>query len=227
LQFKNAIISPMTTERSEGQSQEQLWGEKYTITTQTGGEEFMDTYRDELVGLHTTVYKPIIPDDIDFGGWSASSVRIFDQLDFEEYLEKPTSTFVLLHDKSSNNIAGFTHAYPSAAYARYPDAQQERESLGLSIRAYRERQERTATVGHTLIQPEHRATGSWSRMMDTLEQELAKRDFAEMIRIVRQEDNYADKVRSRYQGRIVTEIPDQPSYVGLQTYFRISLPRRK
>lgn len=213
----------MTAEHSERPSREQLFREKYSIAVKRGGQEFMDKYRDELFSLHNEVYKPLIPDTLVFNGYPAEDLRIYDQDVLESAIDNPDATFVFLQDKTSQRVLGFTCAFPSSVSRNYPDEQQEFDSFGLTTRAYRERQQRTAKVSYTMIRPEHRGTGSWSHMMDTLEQELTNRGFREMVRVARQEDLYADKVRGRYQGRIVTEIPDQPSYVGLQTYFRVEL----
>lgn len=211
----------MNLEAFTGQPDEEaLFHEIYKVIVIPEGQDINDAYAENAFSLFKENMTPLFTD---FGGWAADSVATFSFSTLQDDIDDAETLFVALGERRSDKLVGFTYALPDTkfdkAYMRV-----EANQLGLSEEEYRSRQTKTAEIGCTLIQPEHRGKGGWSHMMDALEVNLRNSGkYMEMTRLVRQENNYANKIERRYQRRITTKIPDIPSPIGPQTYFRIRL----
>jgi ribosomal protein S18 acetylase RimI-like enzyme len=213
----------MTIENSESSpsATEALFRERYAVGVHSGGDALWDKYGEMALDIYRESFSPIVRAS---EGWPADSALTLLQLGIEDRIGRPDTTFVALTEKASDRIVGFTYAIPADAKLNTVYEKIEYEAFGISLAEYQARQNRTTFVDATIIRPAHRSPGQWSHMMDALETSLKNSgDYDEVTRTAREENKYAQKLRSRYQGRIVTDFPHIPSPIGPLTYFRIKL----
>lgn len=130
----------------------------------------------------------------------------------------------LLREQNSDEIVGFTYAFP-ASISRSSLYVQEQVENDMSADTFEHLQGQSAEVGWTAISEAHRGKGGWSLMMETLEARLKARDYDYMTRFARVDNGYADKIKQRYgEEKIVYEFPyEEADYMGKQVYFRTKL----
>lgn len=140
------------------------------------------------------------------------------------YWDKPTTYAVLLREKITRELVGFTYAIPGETdFNNSALRHREQAHLGLSRDEYDAMWRSTSEVGFTGIIPEHRGKGGWSMMMDALDTHLSQTPYTHMVRYVRVADAYAEKVKIRYGNNIIYEDRVNNNEFGEQRYFRIHL----
>ncbi len=218
----------MTAENSAGQvpDKERLIKRNYSLTVHKGSDALYEFYGEDMLQIHRDVFGPLFRDS---QGWPAGVIESDSQMQLESNMFRPRAHFVTLIDTTSDKVVGFTYSVPDNPLHDSPPEDEEYRKFreqGMSLTEYKMRQRRTATIGHTMIRPEHRSLTNWLNMLDTLETTLVQSGrYDEMTSAVREENHLAQFIRRRYQGRIVSDIPNQQSPIGPQSYFRIKVKK--
>lgn len=118
----------------------------------------------------------------------------------------PNNIVILLKEKNTEKIIGFTYAKPIEEAE--PDRKAEKGE--------------TAYIWDTIIDKAYQGRHLVGIMMDRLEEELRKRNYKFIERNSLLEKNYADNVVKHYKDRIVKSEPID-SIWGKQIFFRIRL----
>lgn len=123
----------------------------------------------------------------------------------EDFLNK-NNFVVLLKEKESDMIVGFTYAKP------IEEAEPNRA----------EEKGETAYIWDTVIKKEYRGRGLVGILTSRLEEELIKKNYKYIERYAIVANNYANNILKHYKDRIVKSKPYDSIY-GPQVYFRIKL----
>lgn len=127
----------------------------------------------------------------------------------------PNTTFVTLQTKKTNEIVGFTSFISPATGPNGNQIKWSNEDaqyfVGHGI--YQDRRDylgeipfKTAEVRLTYIAPEYRGKNhGWSLLMGSLDRAVIASGLAYMIRFVRVDNQYSDKVKKRYRDAIIVD----------------------
>lgn len=200
----------------------------YETEIYQGGENTMITLGPNILAINRDTFSPIFKettrDDITTLVYIAKlSVNLL------EKLKDPKTILVVLREKDSKKMVGFTYGYPLSSSSLSEMDKEEIKNVSYTEKQFQDIQAKTLEIGETCILPEHRSKGSqeftsgWSMMMNAMENKLqATPSFKYMLRTVRTGDNYADKVKSRYGKSIMYE-GSRESPFGHQMHYRILL----
>jgi hypothetical protein len=152
-----------------------------------------------------------------------------DQTEEQRFLSadfcEPSNRIVLLKDKNSDTLVGFTLAKKFGfSLDLIPLHEREQNVFKMDRRSFVEMyNNHTVEVGWTVILEKFRHQGGWSQMMDVLDESIRQDpDIHYMVRNVRTADRYSEKVRNRYLSKIVYE-DENISVFGPQKYFRVKI----
>ena len=222
----------MVEQKDIASQREAEFAQKYTVIALEGGPEVLQEYFHPALSLFDDEFIPVLHDAYP----DPETEDVFRDNIYRDIgirLLDSRTIFVGLVENTSENLVGFTYAYPSQNSADIvgddkADIDREFEASSLSLTEFNRRQERTAEVGWTIIDPLHRGKGGWSKMMDRLESKLeATGQYDDMCRTVRTANNYANGIfRSRYSAHIIYEHPTRYN-IGDQIYYRVNLPKKR
>lgn len=158
---------------------------RFLVESASGGSEFWQQNGEDLNRVIRLVSTEFIPD-----------YRMSQEYErLEEDLSDEKTTAVLLREKASNDIAGFTYMYPAR------EAEWKMNPVLTAINVFREK---TAQVAWAAITPKNQKKHGWSQMMDELDKNyFPDGEYEYMIRCVRTDNNYAAKVKRRYSDKII------------------------
>lgn len=130
--------------------------------------------------------------------------------DLIDAFKNPDSTVVILRDKETNKVVGFTYAEPVQQVYK-EEFHPERVQLP-----------HTAYIQNTALSGDYRGHKLVGRLMELLEAELVAKGYEYLERDSVVANNYAGNIQKEYGDRIVLAEPHGSRW-GDQVFFRIKL----
>jgi len=208
---------------------ERLENNTFIVESMRGSEDVWRRAGQEILQIHRQIFTPLIQ--------RSDEVLHIYEVFLKEKLTDPTSMAVLLYDKQSQALVGFSCLYPASipddelfiglSSVRKNEFQTFQQRDGITFAQYQDMDRKTVEVGETAILPQFRNRGGWSLMMNSIDthvEELhAKHAYDWMVRVVRTEEEYADHVRGRYANKRLLYESSYTRDVGPQKYYRFAL----
>jgi ribosomal protein S18 acetylase RimI-like enzyme len=130
--------------------------------------------------------------------------------DLIDAFKNPDSTVVIMRDKETNKVVGFTYTEPVQQVYR-EDFHPERVQLP-----------HTAYIQNTALSGDYRGHKLVGRLMEQLEAELVTKGYEYLERDAVVANNYAENIQKKYGDRIVLAEPHGSRW-GDQVFIRIKL----
>jgi len=211
---------------AERQSANEVQKNNYFAECVQGSPELWGEVGQRVLDLHTKVFGDIYADNN--SSLKTKSLLKEDAESLEVDLSSSDTTVVLLHDSATNEIVGFTYAYPLNSKPLTEQVEQKAANT-FGDAAYAEMRNASTEVGITLIDEAHRGKGGWTKMMNELDKHVLGK-YRYMVRCVRRADNYSKKVQARYTGEgspgTIIYKDKLNSVSGPQDYFIVRLPEK-
>lgn len=137
----------------------------------------------------------------------------FTEDELKEGMTSENNTIILLRDSRTNEVIGYTYAFPLLEEAEEDIHKIEREDRG----------EKTAYVENTALHPKYMGNKLVGSMLELLEQELVRKGYLYMERDAATANNYAENIAKNYGDRIIYKGDPHESQWGEQVFFRIKL----